>query len=276
MLKLTFLGTGTSQGVPMIGCDCKVCRSEDSRDRRLRSAVMVEDGTTRVVIDSGPDFRYQMLREGVKAIDAILLTHQHTDHIIGLDDVRAFNYFCKKRIEVYATEAVQEVVRKNFDYAFSEKPYPGAPQITLHTIDQEPFKVGTLDIVPIRGKHFTLPVTGYRIGGIAYLTDFNHISDEELAKLEGVEVLIINALRHTRHISHFSLPEAEEIARRVGAPKTYFTHISHQLGLHAEEEPLLPEGMSLAYDTLTTSHAPVCAAQLPLPRNRLSHGLFAP
>lgn len=251
MLKLTFLGTGTSQGVPMIGCDCKVCRSEDRRDRRLRSAVMVEDSATRVVIDSGPDFRYQMLREGVKAIDAILLTHQHTDHIIGLDDVRAFNYFCRKSIEVYATEAVQEVVRKNFDYAFMEKPYPGAPQITLCTIAKEPFSVGTLDIVPISGKHFTLPVTGFRIGGIAYLTDFNHISDEELAKLEGVEVLIINALRHTRHLSHFSLPEAQDIARRVGAPKTYFTHISHQLGLHAEEEQLLPEGMSLAYDTLT-------------------------
>lgn len=251
MLKLTFLGTGTSQGVPMIGCDCKVCTSKDKRDRRLRSAVMVEDGTTRVVIDSGPDFRYQMLRAGVKDIDAILLTHQHTDHIIGLDDVRAFNYFCRKSIEVYATEGVQVAVRRVFDYAFAENPYPGAPQITLRTIAQEPFSVGTLDIVPISGKHFTLPVTGFRIGAIAYLTDFNHISDEELSKLEDVEVLIINALRHTRHLSHFSLPEAQDIARRVGAPKTYFTHISHQLGLHAEEEQLLPEGMSLAYDTLT-------------------------
>lgn len=251
MLRLTFLGTGTSQGVPMIGCDCEVCTSADARDRRLRSSVMVEDGTTRIVIDSGPDFRYQMLRAGVKSLDAILLTHQHTDHIIGLDDVRAFNYFCRKSIEVYATEIVQAVVRKNFDYAFTDKPYPGAPQITLRTIDTEPFKVGTLEIVPIRGKHFTLPVTGYRIGPVAYLTDFNHIEEEELEKLRGVEVLVVNALRHTRHISHFSLPEAVEVARKVGAQKTYFTHISHQFGLHAEEEPLLPEGMHLAYDTLT-------------------------
>ena len=251
MLRLTFLGTGTSQGVPMIGCDCRVCTSADIRDRRLRSSVMVEDGTTRIVIDSGPDFRYQMLRAGVKSLDAILLTHQHTDHIIGLDDVRAFNYFCRKSIEVYATEIVQAVVRKNFDYAFTDKPYPGAPQITLLTIDTEPFKVGTLEIVPIRGKHFTLPVTGYRIGPVAYLTDFNHIEEEELEKLRGVEVLVVNALRHTRHISHFSLPEAVEVARKVGAQRTYFTHISHQFGLHAEEEPLLPEGMNLAYDTLT-------------------------
>ena len=235
----------------MIGCDCEVCTSADARDRRLRSSVMVEDDTTRIVIDSGPDFRYQMLRAGVKSLDAILLTHQHTDHIIGLDDVRAFNYFCRKSIEVYATEIVQAVVRKNFDYAFTDKPYPGAPQITLRTIDTEPFKVGTLEIVPIRGKHFTLPVTGYRIGPVAYLTDFNHIDEEELEKLRGVEVLVVNALRHTRHISHFSLPEAVEVARKVGAQRTYFTHISHQFGLHAEEEPLLPEGMSLAYDTLT-------------------------
>lgn len=251
MIRLTFLGTGTSQGVPMIGCDCEVCRSADPRDGRLRSSVMVEDGTTRVVIDSGPDFRYQMLRAGVKDIDAILLTHQHTDHIIGLDDVRAFNYFCSKSISVYATELVQGVVRKVFDYAFSDKPYPGAPQITLHTIADEPFRVGTMEIIPIRGRHFTLPVTGYRIGGVAYLTDFNHIADEEVEKLRGVEVLVVNALRHTRHISHFSLPEAVEVARRVGARNTYFTHISHQFGLHAEQEPLLPKGMHLAYDTLT-------------------------
>lgn len=251
MLKLTFLGTGTSQGVPMIGCDCQVCTSSDLRDRRLRSSVMIEDEATRVVIDSGPDFRYQMLREGVKDIDAILLTHQHTDHIIGMDDVRAFNYFCQKSIEVYATEVVQSSVRKVFDYAFDEKPYPGAPRITLRTIDSAPFRVGTLGITPIRGRHFTLPITGYRIGGIAYLTDFNHIEESELAKLRGVEVLVINALRHTRHISHFSLPEAIEIARKVGAPTTYFTHISHQLGLHALQEALLPEGMHLAYDTLT-------------------------
>ena len=251
MLRLTFLGTGTSQGVPMIGCDCEVCRSADLRDHRLRSAAMIEGEGARVVIDAGPDFRYQILRAGVKDIDAILLTHQHTDHMIGLDDVRAFNYFCQKSIEVYATESVQWAVRRVFDYAFAEKPYPGAPRITLRTIGNEPFMVEGMEIIPIRGKHFTLPVTGYRIGGVAYLTDFNHIEESELSKLQGLDVLVINALRHTRHISHFSLPEAIELARKVGAKATYFTHISHQLGLHATEESLLPEGMHLAYDTLT-------------------------
>lgn len=251
MIRLTFLGTGTSQGVPMIGCDCEVCSSADPRDHRLRSSVMIEAEETRVVIDAGPDFRYQMLREGVKDIDAILLTHEHTDHIMGLDDVRAFNYFCSKSIEVWATERVQRVVRKNFDYAFAEKPYPGAPRITLRTIGNESFKVGNTEIIPIFGRHFTLPITGFRIGPVAYLTDFNRIEEGELEKLRGVEVLVINALRHTRHISHFTLSEATEIARRVEAPKTFFTHISHQLGLHAKEEPLLPEGMHLAYDRLT-------------------------
>ncbi len=251
MIKLTFLGTGTSQGVPMIGCDCKICRSTDPHDRRLRSSVMIQSECTRLVVDSGPDFRYQMLRAEVRELDAILLTHEHTDHIMGLDDVRAFNYFSKKSVEVWATERVGAVVRKNFDYAFAENPYPGAPRITLRTIGEEPFRVGSLEITPIFGRHFTLPVTGFRVGPVAYLTDFNHIEQQELRKLQGVEVLVINALRHTRHISHFTLPEAMEIARKVGAGRTYFTHISHQLGLHAEEEAKLPEGMHLAYDCLT-------------------------
>lgn len=250
MIKLTFLGTGTSQGVPMIGCDCPVCRSCDPRDKRLRSSVMVEDEATRIVIDSGPDFRYQMLRDGVKDIDAILLTHQHTDHIIGLDDVRAFNYFCQKSIEVWATEKVGEVVRKNFDYAFAEKPYPGAPRITLRRLEGEPIKIGTLEITPIAGRHFTLPVTGFRIGPVAYLTDFNHIEADEIEKLRGVELFVVNALRHQRHISHFSLPEALDVAEKVGAKRTYLTHISHQMGFHAEEEPRLPRGVRFAYDGL--------------------------
>ncbi len=251
MIRLTFLGTGTSQGVPMIGCDCAVCRSQDTHDKRLRSSVMVEDGSSRLVIDAGPDFRYQMLREDVREIDAILLTHEHTDHIMGLDDVRAFNYFCQKSIEVWATERVQRVVRKNFDYAFAEKPYSGAPRITLQTITEDSFRVGTLEVIPINGRHFTLPVTGYRIGPVAYLTDFNHIDQEEIQKLQGVEVLVINALRHTRHISHFTVAEALEVAGRVGAKRTYLTHASHQIGLHAEVQSLLPEGVSLAYDRLT-------------------------
>lgn len=250
MIRLTFLGTGTSQGVPMIGCDCPVCRSQDPHDKRLRSSVMIEDGSSRLVIDAGPDFRYQMLREDVRDIDAILLTHEHTDHIMGLDDVRAFNYFCSKSIDVWATERVQRVVRKNFDYAFAEKPYPGAPRITLQTIPEEPFRVGTLEVTPIFGRHFTLPVTGYRVGPVAYLTDFNHIEDKEIEKLQGVEVLVINALRHTRHISHFTVSDAIEVARRAGARRTLLTHLSHQIGLHAEEQSKLPEGVSLAYDRL--------------------------
>lgn len=235
----------------MIGCDCEVCRSDNPKDKRLRSSVMVEVGGVCIVIDAGPDFRYQMLRAGVKDLSAILLTHQHTDHIIGLDDVRAFNYFCQKSVDIYATEAVEGAVRRVFDYAFAEKPYPGAPQMTLHTIGREPFEVEGVTITPICGKHFTLPVTGYRIGTVAYLTDFNHIEDDELEKLRGLDVLVINALRHSRHISHFSLPDATMIAEKVGAKRTYFTHISHQMGLHATEEPLLPEGMHFAYDTLT-------------------------
>lgn len=235
----------------MIACDCRVCRSEDPRDKRLRSSVMVDDGQTRIVIDCGPDFRYQMLRAGVTNIDAILLTHQHTDHIIGLDDVRAFNYFCSKSIPIYATEAVTEVVRKDFDYAFTEHRYPGAPEMSLHTISQKPFEVGSMTITPVFGLHYKLPVTGYRIGNVAYLTDFNHIEPNEVeAKLKGLDVLVVNALRHQPHLSHYSLPEAIELACKVGAKRTYFTHISHQLGLHAQEQKRLPEGLYLAYDQL--------------------------
>lgn len=234
----------------MIGCDCRVCCSADPRDNRLRTSAMVSDGTTRLVIDCGPDFRYQMLRQRVKSIDAILLTHQHTDHIIGLDDVRAFNYFCSKEIPIYATAAVQEVVRKDFDYAFSEHRYPGVPEMSLHTIGNNTFCVGTMAVTPIYGLHYKLPIVGFRIGGLAYLTDFNHIEQSEIDKLQGLEVLVINALRHQKHISHFSLPEALEVAARIGARQTWLTHISHQLGLHAEEDAKLPEGVHLAYDGL--------------------------
>ena len=242
----------------MIGCNCRVCSSSDQRDKRLRTSAMVDDGTTRIVIDCGPDFRYQMLREGVKDIDAILLTHQHTDHIIGLDDVRAFNYFCAKDIPVYATEQVQKVVRKDFDYAFAEHRYPGVPEMSLHTIGIEPFEVGTLRITPIYGLHYKLPVVGFRIatkldsasGQMVYLTDFNHIDESEIEKIKGVEALVINALRHEKHISHFSLPEALEVAAKVGAQQTWLTHMSHQIGLHAEEEAKLPEGVHFAFDGL--------------------------
>lgn len=234
----------------MIGCNCEVCSSSDTRDKRLRTSAMIEDEHTRIIIDAGPDFRYQMLRAGVKDIDAILLTHQHTDHIMGLDEVRAFNYFCRKSIPVWATEGVQKVVRKNFDYAFSEPRYPGAPEITLNTIGREPFRIGTLEIIPIHGFHLSLPVVGFRVGDVAYLTDFNRISDSEVEKLKGLKVFVVNALRHKRHLSHFSLSGAMELARKVDAEQTYFTHMSHQIGLHAEQEALLPDGFSFAFDGL--------------------------
>lgn len=251
MLRLTFLGTGTSQGVPMVACPCRVCRSDNPRDKRLRSSVMIESERTRIIIDAGPDFRYQMLREGVTNIDAILLTHEHKDHTGGIDDVRAFNYFQSRPVDIFATERVGHVVRKDFDYAFSEIRYPGVPEINLHTIKPGcPFRVGELDIVPVSGLHYRLPVTGFRIGRMAYLTDFNRIEDSEIDKLRGLEVLVLNALRHEKHLSHFNVEQAVEVARRVGATQTWFTHMSHQIGLYTEIHDELPAGIHYAYDGL--------------------------
>lgn len=260
MLRLTFLGTGTSQGVPMIGCGCEVCRSDDRRDKRLRSSVMVEhfpdgatDGepSTRVIIDAGPDFRYQMLRENVGRIDAILLTHEHKDHIAGIDDVRAFNYFQDSAIAVYAADRVAKVVRKDFDYAFAENKYPGAPDIDLRIIDPgKPFRIGAMEIFPVQGLHYRLPVLGFRVGGIVYLTDFNSISDAEVENIKGVDILVVNALRYEKHLSHFTVEEAIEVSRRVVAKETYLTHMSHQIGLHGRMEGTLPQGVHFAYDGL--------------------------
>ena len=259
MLRLAFLGTGTSQGVPMIGCDCEVCRSEDRRDKRLRSSAMVEffsenhnaGPETRIIIDAGPDFRYQMLRENIKWIDAILLTHEHKDHIAGLDDVRAFNYFQQKAIPVYASERTAGIVEKDFDYAFEERKYPGAPEIDLRLINPDlPFEVGGLTVTPINGLHYRLPVMGFRIGRLAYLTDFNSIPETEIKKLRGIEILVINALRYEKHISHYTVEEAIETGRLIGARETYFTHMSHQIGLYHDIEGTLPDGFSFAYDGL--------------------------
>lgn len=251
MLRLTFLGTGTSQGVPMVACPCRVCRSDNPRDKRLRSSVMIESERTRIIIDAGPDFRYQMLREGIASIDAILLTHEHKDHTGGIDDVRAFNYFQSRPVDIFATERVGRVVRKDFDYAFSEIRYPGVPEINLHTIiPGSPFRVGELDVVPVSGLHYRLPVTGFRIGRMAYLTDFNRIEDSEIEKLHGLEVLVLNALRREKHLSHFNVEQAVEVARRVGATQTWFTHMSHQIGLYTEIHDELPAGIQYAYDGL--------------------------
>ncbi len=249
--KLTFLGTGTSQGIPVISCRCRVCRSADTHDKRLRSSALVEHGGGTLVIDAGPDFRQQMLREDVTAIDGILLTHEHKDHTAGIDDVRAFNYTLQRPVEIYAEQRVQTVVRKDFDYAFSEHKYPGVPEIDLVTIGEQPFRAGGIDVIPIRGWHYRLPVLGFRIGGIAYLTDFNRIDPAEVEKIRGVEVLVINALRRESHVSHFTLDEALHISGRVGARRTYLTHLSHQMGLHAEVSAELPGGVFPAYDGLT-------------------------
>lgn len=254
-MKLTFLGTGTSQGVPVIGCRCAVCTSADARDNRLRTAAMVETHGLRLVIDAGPDFRAQMLRTGVRHIDAILLTHEHKDHIAGLDDVRAFNfvdYPVVHKVDIYASARTAACVRKDFDYAFAQDKYRGVPEIVLHEIDAaHPFRVGGVEIVPVAGRHSErFAVMGYRIGPLAYLTDFKTIEDAEVEKLRGVEVLVVNALRFAPHYSHFNVGEALALIARVAPRTAYLTHMSHEMGLHAATEPTLPPGVRMAYDGL--------------------------
>lgn len=253
-LSLTFLGTGTSQGVPVIGCDCAVCCSADPRDARLRTSAMVEVGDARFIIDAGPDFRQQMLREGVSHISAILLTHKHKDHTGGLDDVRALNFVDYPQaihtVHIYGSHDTCECVRKDYDYAFAENPYRGVPQITLHEFGNEPFVVDGVEIIPIRGEHSRFEITGFRFGKLAYLTDFKKISDTEVVKLQGVEVLVVNALRFEPHDSHFSVAEAMELVEKISPKRTYLTHMSHDIGLHCVANLRLPEGVKFAYDGL--------------------------
>ena len=254
-MKLTFLGTGTSQGVPVIGCKCAVCRSEDRRDRRLRTSALLDVEGVRIAIDAGPDFRYQMLREGVTRLDAILLTHQHKDHTAGIDDVRAFNfvdYPTIRTMHIYGNRTTIDRVLHEYDYAFAENKYRGVPVIELHTIDeQQPFSIGGVEIVPIVGEHSSrFRSVGYRIGDLAYITDFSRIEPSEEAKLIGVKVLVINALRWEPHDSHFSVGEALDVIRRVQPERAFLTHMSHGIGLHAEAEARLPEGVNFAYDSL--------------------------
>ena len=255
--SITFLGTGTSQGVPVIGCDCPVCRSSDPRDKRLRTSALVRYEGLELVIDAGPDFRQQMLREGIGCPDAILLTHQHKDHTAGLDDIRAFNYTPRDGYRyvhpfpVYCEQQVQESLRMEFSYAFAAEKYPGIPVFDLHTITGAPFTIRGVEILPVRVMHHLLPVLGFRFGKLAYITDANHIDDAELEKLKGVEVLVLNTVRRGPHISHFSLPEAVALAQRVGARETRLTHLSHQLPCHAELSAELPANIQPAYDGLT-------------------------
>ena len=249
-MKVTFLGTGTSQGVPVIACKCPVCSSTDVRDKRLRSSVMIETKGKNLVIDTGPDFRYQMLRLGVEKLDAVIYTHEHKDHIAGIDDVRAFNYFQQKKMDIYATSRVQQAIHREIPYAFADEKYPGVPEIILHEIKNEPFTVQGVTIVPIEVFHHKLPVLGFRIGDFTYITDANFIPEGEKEKIKGSRVLVLNALRRETHISHFTLLEAIALAEELGAEITYLTHISHQLGKHGDVMKELPGNIELAYDGL--------------------------
>jgi phosphoribosyl 1,2-cyclic phosphate phosphodiesterase len=234
----------------MIGCGCEVCKSQDPRDKRLRASVLVEHEGLRVLVDAGPDFRYQMLRAGVSSLDAILLTHNHKDHTGGLDDIRAFNYHEKRATQIYCEKYVEKSLRKEYSYAFEEIKYPGAPEWDVHIIDEKPFTIKGVEITPIRGRHFKLPVLGYRFGNIAYCTDMNHIPEEEYSKLQGLDHFIINCVRRGRHISHYSLEQAIEVAEKVGAKHSWLTHLSHQLPCHEELTKELPEGILPAFDGL--------------------------
>jgi len=249
-LQITFLGTGTSGGVPMIGCDCGVCSSENEKDKRLRSSILVQSKKTTLVVDTTPDFRTQMLRENVKKLDAVLFTHPHKDHIAGLDDIRAYNFFQQKPMEVYANALTEEALRREYYYIFSEKKYPGIPSINLHTITNKPFTVGDIPASPVFVHHLKMPVLGFRFGNFTYITDANRIDEEEKEKIKGSEVLVVNALRKKEHISHFNLEEAIELVEELKTPTAYFTHISHQLGLHDEISKELPSNIHLAYDGL--------------------------
>ena len=250
-MRFTFLGTGTSMGVPVIACECEVCQSLDYRDQRLRTSGLIETEYGSYVIDTGPDFRQQMLRERVKSVDAILFTHEHKDHVAGLDDVRAYNFIQKKDMPIYAEERVLAQIKNEFAYAFAEKKYPGVPSMEPIVIDHvNSFKIGEDTITPISVLHYKLPVIGFRINDFAYITDANFISKEEKAKLKGVKVLVLNALQKEKHISHYNLDEAIEVIEELKPEKAYLTHIGHRMGLHKEVEKELPENIYLAYDGL--------------------------
>ncbi len=250
-MKLTFLGTGTSQGVPVIACECNTCLSDDYHDKRLRTSLLLETGEKTLLFDAGPDFRQQMLRENVKKLDGIILTHEHKDHISGMDDVRAFNYKSQDAVDIYAEERVQKAIRNEYSYVFSEYQYPGIPKMRLNLISGHLFNVKGIEIIPVRVFHYRLPVYGFRIGDFAYITDANYIPEESKEKLFGVKYLVINALRKEKHISHFSLREAIDFIREISPKKAFITHISHQMGLHKKISNELPPEIVFAYDGLS-------------------------
>jgi phosphoribosyl 1,2-cyclic phosphate phosphodiesterase len=251
-MKITVLGSGTSQGIPIITCDCEVCRSTDARDRRLRTSILIETNETTICVDAGPDFRYQMLRANVKKLDAILITHEHKDHIGGLDDARPLIFVQKSPMRVYASREAQEEIKREYSYAFAneDERYPGVPTFDLIEITQEPIKINDLTIEPIKLKHYTLTSYGFRIGDFAYITDLSELSEEAFQKLIGIKYLIIEALRRKEHYSHINLSQAIEIAQRLNVKKAWFTHVSHEMGKTADVNQTLPENMMLAYDGL--------------------------
>ncbi|MDR2065273.1 MAG: MBL fold metallo-hydrolase [Prevotellaceae bacterium] len=250
-MKITFLGTGTSQGTPVIGCNCKICKSTDERDMRLRSSILIEIRDKRILIDAGPDFRQQMLKTGTANLDAILITHAHFDHVGGLDDVRALNYINRKVVDIYVEASTQKALRKIFYYVFDRVKYPGAPEFEFHRISEKNFNIDNIKITPVRAYHYRLPVLGFKIGNFSYITDANRISNKELKKIQHADIVVINALRREKHLSHFCLSEALEIIDKIKPKRAYLTHISHQLDLHSVLEKELPENVFVAFDGLS-------------------------
>ncbi len=250
-MKISFLGTGTSQGVPVIGCECDVCKSSSKFDKRLRSSILIEQGEVSFTIDAGPDFRYQMLRNGVSNLDGILITHCHKDHIAGLDDVRAFNFLLKKPMKVYATERDKKAIETEFSYAFGENLYPGVPRFEILQIDEEPIMINGVEVIPLKALHKTMEVTGFRIGDFAYITDTHYIPPATLVKISDCKIIVISAVRRTPHPSHYSLDEAVRILEFLRPEKGFITHVSHLMGKHDEVNKELPDFISLAFDGLT-------------------------
>ncbi|MCH7536169.1 MAG: MBL fold metallo-hydrolase [Bacteroidetes bacterium] len=249
-MKITFLGTGTSQGVPVIACDCDVCLSDDIKDTRLRTSIMIEVDDKVFVIDTGPDFRQQMLTYNVNNLTAVLFTHEHKDHVAGLDDVRAFNFKLKKDVDVYATDRVQKALKREFHYVFSDSKYPGVPKITLHDMPMEPFEIDGVEFIPFVVYHHMLPVIGFRVGDFTYITDAKRIPDESKAIIAGTKILVLNALRQEEHISHYSLEQAVEVVHEFKPNEAYFIHISHLMGKHASVQATLENHINLAHDGL--------------------------